>query len=237
VALLALGLTGAACYRARFLPAEPLYPGIPESPVYGWFEPAVTRVKVTDPIAARIVAAAHAQEGDLYNASYKRISYPGGDVPKGAGACTDVVVRALRGAGYDLQKLIHEDMDRNYSKYPNLWHVDHPDPNIDHRRVPNVMRFFERHGQVLPTSVDGAALKTWQPGDIVCWKLDGNRWHTGVISDAVNEAGIPLVIHNGWVCTEQDSLTSWPIIGHYRYPSRPASVARPIVEQDAAQSL
>jgi uncharacterized protein YijF (DUF1287 family) len=185
-----------------------------------WLEPEVKRVAISDPIARKIVAAAHAQEGDLYDASYQKLSFPGGDVPKGTGACTDVVVRALRGAGYDLQKLINADMSKNFAKYPNSWGLGRTDKNIDHRRVPNHMVFFERFGRSLPLGTTGADLKTWLPGDIVCWKMEGGKWHTGVVSDGIGASGKPLVIHNAWVCTEQDYLENWPIIGHYRFPKR-----------------
>ena len=132
--------------------------------------------------------------------------------------CTDVVVRALRGAGYDLQKLIHEDMQRDFKRYPDSWKLGHPDTNIDQRRVPNHIAFFNKYGKVLPTSTSGSALATWQPGDIVEWHWGSGKWHTGVISDAVAPSGKPMVIHNGWMCAEQDVLTDWPIVGHFRYP-------------------
>lgn len=212
------GLGGAAFKRYQESGANPF--GQNSGSLTSFFEPDIQRVNISDPIAAKIVAAAHAQEGDAYNASYQRISYPNGDVKAGSGACTDVVIRSLRGAGYDLQELIHRDMARNFSLYPNFWGRTEPDTNIDHRRVPNNMKFFSRHGESLPLEVNRGTLKTWKPGDIVCWRLDGGRYHTGIVSDGLDETGIPLVIHNGLVCIEQDSLRSWPIIGHYRYPTR-----------------
>jgi uncharacterized protein YijF (DUF1287 family) len=178
----------------------------------------VKRVAVTDPIAAKIVKATQAQIGTHYDASYRIISYPLGDVDSSKGACTDVVIRALRGAGYDLQKLIHQDMSKNFHLYPRQWGLQKPDKNIDHRRVPNQMTYFSRFGQTLTLLVNGSTLKDWKPGDIVCWDMGNSHLHTGVLSDGVNEAGVPLVIHNGWMCVEDDSLTRWKIIGHYRYP-------------------
>ena len=173
-----------------------------------------------DKVATAIVAAAREQEGDRYDASYVRISYPGGDVPAGAGACTDVVIRSLRGAGYDLQQLIHEDMLRNFRLYPAAWKMGHPDANIDHRRVPNQMVYFAAYGKSLPLGTAGPDLATWLPGDIVCWKPRNGKWHTGIISDDVTLTGRPLVIHNAWICVEQDCLADWPVVGHYRFPLR-----------------
>lgn len=170
------------------------------------------------PTQAKIVAGARAQIGDLYDASYCTLAYPNGDPPRGRGACTDVVVRGLRAAGFDLQRLVHEDMKRHWDRYPHSYHLARPDPNIDHRRVPNLAVFFRRHGLTLTNAVTPKTLPSWQPGDIVCWKLPNGLDHTGLISDRRNERGIPLVIHNLDRCAEQDVLTDWPIAGHYRYP-------------------
>lgn len=207
-------------FTAQQMVQAALPPSTPRDVASEWFEPEIKRVAVTDPIARKIVKAARAQEGDLYDASYYKLSFPGGDVPKGAGACTDVVVRSLRAVGYDLQKLINADMRANFSKYPNSWGLNRTDKNIDHRRVPNHMVFFERFGKSLPLGTSGADLKTWKPGDIVCWRMEGGKWHTGVLSDGVGESGKPLVVHNAWVCAEQDYLDNWPIVGHYRFPKR-----------------
>ena len=180
----------------------------------------VKRVEISDAVAAKIVRTSHAQIGTAYDGAYQTISYPNGDVPKNKGVCTDVVVRALRGAGFDLQKLMHEDMVKNFRLYPQKWGLPKPDKNIDHRRVPNQMKFFARFGQTLPISVNGNTLKSWQPGDIICWDMQNGQLHTGVISDGLSSSGVPLVIHNGWLCVEDDSLTRWKIIGHFRYPER-----------------
>lgn len=180
----------------------------------------IKRIQPRDAIAGRIVRAAHTQIGTSYDPAYQVISYPSGDVDSSKGACTDVVVRALRGAGFDLQKLMHEDMTQNFRLYPHKWGLTKPDKNIDHRRVPNQMEFFTRKGQSLPSRVDGSTLASWQPGDIVCWDMENGQLHTGVVSDGLSSAGVPLVIHNGWMCVEDDSLTRWKIIGHFRYPKR-----------------
>ncbi len=172
------------------------------------------------PAQAKIVAGARAQIGDIYDASYCSLSYPNGDPPQGRGACTDVVVRGLRAAGYDLQRLVHADMKQHWDSYPHSYGLARPDPNIDHRRVPNLAVFFRRHGRTLPNAVAPQTLRTWQPGDIVCWKLPGGVDHTGLVSDKVDGRGVPFVIHNLSRCVEQDVLTDWPIVGHYRYPKQ-----------------
>ena len=183
-----------------------------------WEESAVRRVAVKNPVAARIVQAARAQESDVYDPSYQSIGYPGGDVAAGRGACTDVIVRAFRGANIDLQKLVHEDMKRDFRAYGDHWKLGRTDKNIDHRRVPNLMTFFARHGKTLPTSIAKADLKNWQPGDIVTWKMSPGVNHIGVVSNGFGARGLPLVIHNAQQCIEQDYLDQWPITGHYRYP-------------------
>lgn len=170
------------------------------------------------PKQARIIGGAKAQIGDAYDASYCILSYPNGDPPHGRGACTDVVVRSLRANGADLQALVHTDIARHWDRYPRKWGLARPDPNIDHRRVPNLAVFFKAHGETLPSAVTPETLPTWQPGDIVCWKLPGGADHTGIVSDHRDPAGVPLVIHNMGRCEEQDVLTLWTIAGHYRYP-------------------
>jgi uncharacterized protein YijF (DUF1287 family) len=168
-------------------------------------------------VPEKIVAGALGQVGDLYYAAYIPIPYPNGDVPKGRGACTDVVVRAYRRAGIDLQRLVHEDMAADFDAYPHKWGLDAPDPSIDHRRVPNLQVFFTRHGLSLPCAVNAATLSEWRPGDVVTWRTPYD--HTGIISDRKDTSGIPLVIHNMGRCSEMDCLTTWKITGHYRYPT------------------
>lgn len=172
--------------------------------------------------AEKIVGSARGQVGDMYVADYVAIPYPNGDVPKGQGACTDVVVRALRAAGYDLQRLVHEDMRRSFRVYPKKWGLSRPDRNIDHRRVPNLVTYFKRYGMTLTTATTGTQLAVWQPGDIVMWMLPNGRDHCGIVSDRKNGAGLPLAIHNLGRCAEEDCLTAWKITGHFRFP-RPRS--------------
>jgi len=182
---------------------------------------------------SKIVAAARrevARKGG-YDSSYRAIKYPGGDVP-GGGVCTDLVLRALRGAGFDLQKLVHEDMKADFSKYPEDWDATRPDPNIDHRRVLNLMCFFRRKAGWLPRSVNGKSLAGWKPGDVVFWDLGrSGRKHCGVISDRKAPSGRPLVIHNLAGAAEEDCLARWKIIGHGRYP--PGAAPAPDSDPDS----
>lgn len=166
-------------------------------------------------------AREEAKKKTRYDAAYQAISYPEGDVDPERGACTDVIIRALRFAGYDLQLLIHEDMSENFALYPELWGLSGPDPNIDHRRTQNQMLFFERFGEKLTLEVSGADLSQWRHGDFVYWRFPDGQQHTGVISDRTNGRGIPLVIHNSRIAREEDCLLRWEIIGHYRFPAQP----------------
>jgi uncharacterized protein len=170
--------------------------------------------------ADRIVNGAkeEARRGVLYDASYKRIAYPGGDVARDRGACTDVLIRALRNAGIDLQQRIHEDMRAHFALYPPRKDLSRPDTNIDHRRVANHLVFMRRHGQRLPIETTGDALKTWLPGDLVYWKLSSGLDHCGVVSNVRNADGLPLVIHNLGRAAQEDCLTAFKIVAHYRYP-------------------
>lgn len=161
-----------------------------------------------------VVAAARAQtkERVVYDGRYVRIPYPGGDVPAGTGVCTDVVIRAYRKAGHDLQKLVHEDMRKDFGAYPRKWGRRTPDSNIDHRRVPNLMTFFTRAGASLPvTKTPG----DYRPGDLVTWDLGGGLTHIGIV---VHENGAPWIIHNiGAGPQLEDRLFDWKITGRYRW--------------------
>jgi len=164
-----------------------------------------------------LAARREAEKRTPYEPGYHRIAYPGGDVPTG-GVCTDLVVRAFRGAALDLQKLVHEDMRANFGKYPRTWGLAAPDPNIDHRRVPNLMTFFGRKGAWLPKGAAGADAAEWQPSDVVFWDLPGGLKHCGIVSDRRGRSGLPLAIHNLGGAAEEDCLTRWVITGHARYP-------------------
>ncbi len=152
----------------------------------------------------------------VYDSSYFSIPYPGGDVPADRGVCTDVVIRAYRKMGIDLQKEVHEDMKANFGLYPKNWGLTRPDRNIDHRRVPNLMVFFSRFGSTLPVT-DRA--EDYGPGDIVCWDLGGGVTHIGIVSGRRSGDGKRhLIIHNiGAGQVMEDCLFGYKIIGHYRY--------------------
>jgi len=152
----------------------------------------------------------------VYDPSYFKIPYPNGDVPKDKGVCTDVVIRAYRKMGIDLQKEVHEDMKLNFQLYPKNWGLKKPDPNIDHRRVPNLMVFFGRFGTKLSNSIKP---EDYQPGDIVCWNLGGGTTHIGIVSRIKNRNLKQYqIVHNiGSGQVLEDCLFSYQIIGHYRF--------------------
>jgi uncharacterized protein len=167
--------------------------------------------------ALDLVVAARAQVGVtlIYDPSYQQIAYPMGDVPMVRGVCSDVVIRAFRTVGVDLQQELHSDMKRHFATYPKNWGLARPDRNIDHRRVPNLATWFKRQGYDVPVSRDAA---TYEPGDIVTWVLAGGQPHIGIVSDRRSEDGArPLVIHNiGWGAREDDALFEYRITGHFR---------------------
>ena len=172
-------------------------------------------------VAAAVQRSHHAVR---YDPSYVRIPYPGGDVPANTGVCTDEVIRAYRAVGIDLQKEVHEDMEQNFSSYPRKWRwlSGHPDANIDHRRVPNLMVFFSRKGETL-TMMERA--ENYSPGDLVTWDLGGNVPHIGIVVDQKSPTTERyMLLHNiGQGPKIEDVLFNWKITGHYRYfgPSRP----------------
>ena len=151
----------------------------------------------------------------LYDSSYQALNYPNGDLPIYRGVCTDVIIRAMRSTfNLDLQKLVHEDMKMNFSKYPQKWGLRCPDKNIDHRRVPNLQTFFKRRGWSLDIS-DKA--EDYSPGDIVTCIVPPHLPHIMIVSDKKNSDGIPFVIHNiGAGVQEEDRLFEFEITGHYR---------------------
>jgi uncharacterized protein YijF (DUF1287 family) len=153
-----------------------------------------------------------------YDGSYVKISYPNGDVPADTGVCTDVVIRSYRALGVDLQRLVHEDMERAFDAYPSrrIWGLRAADSNIDHRRVPNLQTFFRRNGRELAVS---EVPSDYLAGDLVTWMLPGNLPHIGIVTDRMDEvSGRPLVVHNiGAGPMLEDMLFRYPVTGHYRY--------------------
>ena len=182
--------------------------------------PSTEAPAATAQVPAR-VAAARAQVGVTlrYDPAYVRLPYPGGDVPEDRGVCTDVVIRALRAEGLDLQQAIHEDMRAHFAAYPNRWGLRAPDRNIDHRRVPNLQIWFERQGWSLPVPQRALAQRAsdYRPGDLVTWMLPGHLPHIGIVSDRSGIDGTPLILHNiGRGTQEEDILFAYRMTGHYR---------------------
>ena len=166
--------------------------------------------------AQRLIDGAYAQVGVTlrYDPSYRPLAFPGGDVPPDGGVCSDVIIRAYRNAGIDLQRLVNEDMGHAFAAYPPLWGLSRPDPNIDHRRVPNLAAFFTRQGAALAITAEPG---DYRAGDIVTWRLAGGEPHIGLVADRV-ENGRPLVVHNIGRGTEiEDVLFAFAITGHFRY--------------------
>ncbi len=161
-------------------------------------------------------ALALTKQNVTYDPTYFSISYPNGDVPSDKGVCTDVVIRAYRKLGIDLQKEVHEDMKANFKLYPKKWGLTKTDKNIDHRRVPNLMTFFTRHGEVKSMNKTPS---NYQPGDIVCWDLGGGVTHIGLVVNKKSEDKARyLIVHNiGGGQVLADCLFQFMIIGHYRY--------------------
>lgn len=155
----------------------------------------------------------------IYDPGYYAIEYPNGDIPSGRGVCTDVVIRAYRAMDIDLQQEVHEDMVANFELYPPIWGLSRSDPNIDHRRVPNLMKYFERHGREKARSGNAG---DYVPGDIVCWNLGGAVTHIGIIVSSRSPDGSrPMVVHNiGSGQVLEDCLFDYRIIGHYIYQGK-----------------
>ena len=165
-----------------------------------------------------VVESALEQTGQttVYDPAYIKLTYPGGDLPIERGVCADVIVRAFRKGGVDLQKEVHEDMARDFAAYPNRWGLKAPDANIDHRRVPNLMTYFKRRGKALPIT---ESAKDYEPGDVVAWDLGGGLTHIGiVVNRRARDGERYYVVHNiGAGARLEDVLFTWRQIGHYRY--------------------
>jgi uncharacterized protein len=166
----------------------------------------------------RLLVAARAQVGvtTLYDPAYVALRFPGGDVPKDRGVCTDVIIRAYRaGLGIDLQALVNADMRAAFGAYPSTSGLRTTDRNIDHRRVGNLQTFFSRKGARLPVS---NRAEDWQAGDLVTSLVGGTLPHIGMVSDNKTRAGRPLVIHNiGRGTQEEDVLFAHRITGRFAW--------------------
>lgn len=164
----------------------------------------------------KMILAALDQVGitTAYDPAYAKLAYPNGDVPLETGVCADVIVRAFRKIELDLQKALHEDMKANFTKYPKKWGLKAPDRNIDHRRVPNLMTWFERQSKAVNLSTNA---EDYLPGDVVAWDLGGGLTHIGLVSDIKPDKNF-LIVHNIGAGTQiEDRLFDWKVIGHYRY--------------------
>jgi uncharacterized protein YijF (DUF1287 family) len=161
-------------------------------------------------------AIAQTKHQVTYDGSYRRIPYPNGDVPAHIGVCTDVIIRAYRAIGIDLQQRVHEDMRAAFSTYPKVWGLTRPDSNIDHRRVPNLQTYFRRHRAALAVTREAQKFKA---GDMVTWMLPGNLPHIGIVTNQHTPDGKrPLIVHNiGQGPRVEDMLFTYPITGHYRF--------------------
>ncbi len=183
---------------------------------------ATAAEEISQPAFARdLVAAAWERTTHrvTYDPSYRQLAYPMGDPPRDRGVCSDVVIRAYRQVGLDLQQAVHEDMRRAFAAYPKIWGLSRPDRNIDHRRVPNLRRFLDRQGAALDISDDP---KDYRPGDLVTWNLRGDGGslpHIGIVVDRLSPDGRrPLIVHNiGQGPKAEDILFRFKITGHFRY--------------------
>jgi len=205
IIFLAIAIALIGCRSDRISPSsaveKPPVVEILQGPLRSMIESAVQQTKTTTG----------------YTQQYYSIAYPNGDVPSETGACSDVVIRSFRAAGVDLQKEVHEDMGANFSAYPQKWGLVKTDSNIDHRRVPNLQKYFDRRGKSVPITSNGG---DYRPGDVVSWDLDGKGMtHIGVVSNLWNDRQKRyLIIHNiGAGVHAEDRLFDWKITGHYRY--------------------
>lgn len=175
-------------------------------------------VAVESPTLKKVIDAAIEQTRVTrgYDPAYVKLAYPNGDVPIETGVCSDVLIRAFRKVGIDLQKDVHADMAKNFAQYPNKWGLRRPDTNIDHRRVPNLMAYFKRQGKALAITSNA---KDYLPGDIVAWDLGGGITHIGMMTNLLSgDENTYSVVHNiGAGAKVENVLFNWKIIGHYRY--------------------
>lgn len=180
------------------------------------FDPTPKTVEIRSSKIKTIVSNAVNQTGVTrgYDPAYVKLAYPGGDVPMNTGVCTDVIIRAFRSINLDLQKEVHQDMQRNFAAYPRNWELTAPDSNIDHRRVPNLMVWLQRKGKALPVTNNS---QDYQPGDIVAWDFGDGQQHIGIVSNMLFAPTRFGIVHNsGRGAMTEDVLFTWKQIGHYR---------------------
>ncbi|MGJ8734292.1 MAG: DUF1287 domain-containing protein [Cellulophaga sp.] len=177
---------------------------------FGFAQTSVKQISLSD------AALQLTKDNVTYDPSYFSIDYPNGDVPSDKGVCTDVIIRAYRKLGIDLQEKVHIDMKSNFNVYPKLWGLKTTDKNIDHRRVPNLMTYFKRKGE---EKLISKKAEDYVAGDIVCWNLGGAITHIGIVVNKKSKDGKRnLIVHNiGGGQVLQDCLFSFKIISHYRY--------------------
>lgn len=178
--------------------------------IYSWNQQKTFDQKLAD------AAITLTKDQVVYNGAYVSIPYPNGDVPKTQGVCTDVIIRAYRKLGIDLQKEVHIDMKSNFSTYPKIWGLKKTDTNIDHRRVPNLETFFTRKGQKLSISKNASDYKT---GEMVTWMIGGKMPHIGIVTHLKSLDGKrPLIVHNvGGGQVLEDCLFNYEIVGHFKF--------------------
>ncbi|MBL9144183.1 MAG: DUF1287 domain-containing protein [Verrucomicrobiaceae bacterium] len=180
-------------------------------------EAARARVPLDQTFASRLVHAALNRTKHMvrYEPAYVVLKYPGGDVPAETGVCTDEVIRAYRALGFDLQKLVHEDMAANFRAYPKQWGLSKTDRNIDHRRVPNLQTFFKRQGASLPVTQNA---DDYRPGDLITCTVAGKLPHIAMVVLSPTGSGAPWIVHNiGGGPQMEDRLFEFPLTGHYRW--------------------
>lgn len=183
----------------------------------GRIDAAMSHLPADESFATRLARAAldRPRHPVHYDPAYVRLPYPKGDVPPGTGVCTDEVIRAYRSLGIDLQQLVHEDMKAHFSAYPKDWGLGRPDPNIDHRRVPNLRTFFKRHNASLPVTQNAA---DYRPGDLITCTVAGRLPHIAMVVPAPDGGERPWIVHNiGAGPQLEDRLFEFPLTGHYRY--------------------
>jgi uncharacterized protein YijF (DUF1287 family) len=176
---------------------------------------------IPDPLDVLIGAKKTVLNGDAYTEGYVDIPYPMGDVPRTMGVCTDVIIRAVRNAGLDLQQALHKDIAKSPRSYPMVKGKGNPD--IDQRRVATLLPYFKRHWSQRSARLDDPD-DPLRPGDIIFMDTFPSRSgpdHIGILSDHVDEQGLPLVINNwtnGTVTAEMDLLTFVPVLYRFRLP-------------------